>query len=62
MGGISSTALKDNNAFCVVGTFIITKSSFDYLFANTRDEKDSVVSRLIIGAMLFEGGKYLNNK
>ena len=57
--GIVPSDLKNNSALCAVGAFIITRTSFDYFFANREEERTNALKKLIIGAFLFEAGKII---
>jgi hypothetical protein len=57
--GITLSDLKDKSAFSVVGSFIITKSSFEYFLSNKEEDRKNAINKLIIGAFLVEGGKLL---
>jgi hypothetical protein len=58
--GISMSDLKDHSAFSVVGAFIVTRSSFEYVFATNEEDRNRCITKMIIGACLFEMGSVRN--
>jgi len=55
--GIAMSDLKDQSALSVVGAFLISKSSFEYFFADKEDIRTSATKKLILGAVLVEAGR-----
>jgi hypothetical protein len=55
--GIIMSDLNNQSALSVVGAFIISRSSFEYFFADEEDVRNKAIKKLILGAILFETGK-----
>lgn len=55
--GIAMSDLKDQSALSVVGAFLISRSSFEYFFADKEDLRTNATKKLILGACLFEAGR-----
>lgn len=51
--------LRDNSALTVVGAFIISRASFEYFFADREETRNNSIKKLVIGAALFEAGKFV---
>jgi hypothetical protein len=58
--GITMSDLKDQSALSVVGAFLISRSSFEYFFADKEEIRTSATKKLILGACLFEAGKIIS--
>jgi hypothetical protein len=57
--GITMSDLKDQSALGVVGAFLISRSSFEYFFADKEETRTSATKKLILGAVLFEAGRVI---
>jgi hypothetical protein len=59
--GITTSELKDTSALQVVGSFIISQSSVECLwYLHDKETRNNSIKKLVIGAVLYETGKYLS--
>lgn len=59
--GITHSDLKNTSAFSTVGSFIVSKSSLDYIFSNNNEERRNAIKYMILGAILIEMPNLINN-
>lgn len=57
--GIVMSDLTDQSALCVIGAFLISRSSFEYFFTDREEIRVNATKKMILGAVLFEAGKII---